>query len=268
MRPSRLVYRLLLALSFGALPVGVAGATAAPALKAVAAPRFDVAEFEAREQRLAAQVAQAPTSVDALLELGRLKRDRLDYAEAVRCFKQALEGEPTSLEAEILLSHALLDAGQYNQALAMAERLARDERHQRLAPALQAELYTTLGLSQGLKASKEGLGAMLRFGPSMRQNLERALERDPDYPLANLSLGRFFQEAPAFAGRDVARGDRLVEKAVARAPLDVMIRSQYLASLVAQARKAEANAQIERYLSTFGTFAPALEALKPISQRL
>lgn len=273
MRAFRLVPGFFLVIPFCAFPAAGAetplSAPAPVAKQAVTAdPRLDIAAFEAKERRLASQVSKAPKEVAALLELGRLKRARQDYAEAVRCFNQALDADPASLEAEILLSHALLDAGQYNQSLAMAERLIKDERHKRLAPALQAELYTTLGLSQGRKATAEGMVAMMRFGPAMRQNLERALERDPDYPLANLALGRFFLEAPAFAGRDTERGDRLVAKAVTLAPTDVMIRSQHLESLVALGRKAEAKAQVERYMSTFGTFAPALDALKPVVARL
>lgn len=195
-------------------------------------------------------VSQYPDDYEAVKALGQLEDYLGDYEAAHSDYKKAATLRPEDFEAEVLMAHADVMAEHYDRAKSLCEQL---EHHPGLkdAPAwYRSELHVSLGGALGLKAKREGIWAMLRYGMGVRKEMEKALAVDGDNARARYGLGRYFYEAPGAVGGNQGKGLEMLATASRMAPEDWVIRGDYVRDLI-HSNRPEAKTELDRFARDF-----------------
>lgn len=93
------------------------------ALRLLAGISVNKSEVEEAEALLTKAVSLAPDFALAVIDLGRLFHDQYRYAEAIDCFRRALQLEPNASKSHYLLAATLAPAGQTLDALRSYRRV-------------------------------------------------------------------------------------------------------------------------------------------------
>ncbi len=124
-----------------------------------------------------------PAEAEFYFELAEALRKSGQSGRAVRYYEEALRHKPALPRARAVLGQTLLSAGDGKRALTVLE-----------AGPANAEVLNTLGVACGQAG---------RLSDSLR-TLARAVELNPDYPLAWLNLGVSREQSGDFAGAEAA----------------------------------------------------------------
>ncbi|HEY9856763.1 MAG TPA: tetratricopeptide repeat protein [Stenomitos sp.] len=190
-----------------------------------------------------------PGDAAVLYEMAFTYDRRGDYDEALEAIKKAVAADD-SYENQILLAHSLLMVDKYDAAMDLCDKLESHPGRKSADAWSRSELYVVRGGAQGLKAKREGVFAMIRYGLGVRKEFEKGVDTDSDNPRAHYTLGRYFLEAPGAVGGDPKKGTTILAKAAKMDDMDFVIRGWYVRGLI-QTNDADAKAQAERYVKDF-----------------
>lgn len=221
--------------------------------------------FRAAETIAERAIAEHPGDYDALMAMGRLKDYMGNYTEAASSYKKCLAAKPDDFDAQVMLAHAYLMDGQYDRSKQLCEKLQGHPGRSAAGAWYRSELETTLGGALGLKAQREGLWAMLRYGLGVRKHFERALDLDGDNPRAHYALGRYILEAPGAVGGNARKGSEMLARASRMDPEDWVIRGYYCRSLI-KIDSPNAKEQAERYVADFGSLSVPRDSFHDVFQ--
>lgn len=248
----------------GGTPVKVA---AADSVLSQAEAHLRAGRF-AQARKLAEQaLAKDSDSLRANLLMGQILDHVADFEGALSYFKKAVEKHPDSLEAEVWLGAGYLAAEKYDQAIAVSEKSIGKWEKKDPDKELFSRLWVNLAGAQGLKAKREGLLAMLRYGTAVRGNLQKAIGINEN-SRSQYALGRYYVEAPGAVGGDPKKGLPLLTKALQQEPHYHAIRAHYMRGLLAVGKTAEAKAEWERFKSDFGDYPAVLKTAKDVEAKL
>ena len=121
----------------------------------------------------------APDYLQAILDLGRLRKEDDRFAEALECFDRALALEPRSPQAHYLRAATLARASFTPEAI---------EAYRRCLALRPAHLGALIGLGHSLKALGDYQGAVASYGACIRAAPESG---ETYWSLANLKTYRF-----------------------------------------------------------------------------
>jgi tetratricopeptide (TPR) repeat protein len=240
---------------------------AADGVLAPVAAHLRQGRFSQAQQLVEQALAKDPDLLDANLLMGQVLDHVGDFDGALSYFKRAAEGNPESLEAQVWLGAGYLAAEKYDQGIAVSEKALSKWEKKATDKELLSRLWVNLAGSQGLKAKREGLFAMLRFGTGVRGHLEKALTIDAN-SRTQYALGRYFVEAPSAVGGDPKKGLPLIEKALKSEPFYHAMRANYIRGLAAAGQKADAKAEWARFKTDFGGFSGVMREAKDIDSKL
>lgn len=268
----------------GSLILGVGLASSAIAHPLPAARTFQVASADAehliaqskaerRSKHYRAAVAtleraleQFPGDYDVLMAMGRLKDYLGDYEEAVKYYKKCLAERANDFDAQVMLAHAYVMDDKYERARELCEKLNNHPGKASAGAWYRSELVNTLGAAEGLKAQREGVFAMIRYGLGVRHHFERAIEIDPENSRARFALSRYYLEAPGAVGGNPKRGTEMMAQAAKMDPEDWVIRGYYCRGLFSTSHP-NAKEQAARFVEDFSGIAAAKEEYKDIVQK-
>jgi tetratricopeptide (TPR) repeat protein len=219
-------------------------------------------------QQLAEQaLTKDPDSLEANLRMGEILDNLGDFDGALKHFKRAAEANPDSIEAQVWLGSGLLAAGKYDQSIAASEKALSKWEKKASDKEMLSRLWVNLAGAQGLKAKREGIFAMLRFGTAVRGNLEKALAIDVN-ARTQYALGRYYVEAPGAVGGDPSKGLPLLVKALKLEPNYHAIRANYIRGLIAAGKPADAKEEWGRFKADFGGLSAVMGEVKDIDSKL
>ncbi len=209
-----------------------------------------------------------PRNFGMQLELGRLEAYRGEDAKALEHFKAALALRPESIEAQVLEAQSWNDQGAYNQTIALLEKRIPEWERQHEHPRWLARALTVLAHAQALKASKEGLVAMMAYGPQVQSNLEKALPLDLNGARTRYMLGLYYLQVPAFAGGGKQRGMEFMRRAAQLDPDDHVVREGYIRQVLEQEGKEAAKKLFEAFVRDFQSMSRVMERVSDLKARL
>jgi predicted Zn-dependent protease len=219
-------------------------------------------KLAAAEEVLAEALARDSVHLDALLEAGYLAEQARDDPSALKYFSRAAKAHPESLVAQNMAVHAYLWIEDHEHALQFAE--AAHEKFATRDPdkTLWSDLLVGLGGAQGMKAERGALAAALKYGLGVRSTFEKAVATDPEHGRAVYALARYYLQAPAIVGGDVAKGFKLLERALRLNPEDSRFQEAYIRALAKHGRKDDARRAYDRYQRRFGDIPGAMREIE------
>lgn len=224
--------------------------------------------FSAAEQTLEALLERDPDHLGANLQRASLEHFVGDDQAAFECLRRAAMTHAESLEAQVMLVHANLWLGRFDDAERQAARTMARWQGRDPDPVLWSRLLVGLAGARGLRIRREGLWAAVRYGTAIRSTLEKAYALDPDGLMPMYALGRYFLEAPPVIGGDPPRGLALIRRAAGRDPDNYGVRADFVRYLIRSDRKAEARAELAAYGRAFADVPRALAVMRPIAAEL
>lgn len=223
--------------------------------------------FGQAQKSLEQALAKDPQSLEANIAFGELLEYMGESKEALKYFKAAAEAHPEELWAHVALGAGLLNADKYDQSMDVSEKAISKFEKKATDKELLSRLWVNLAGAQGLKAKREGVFAMIRFGTAVRGNLEKALSIDSNSRTL-YALGRYYVEAPGAVGGDPKKGLPLLSKAIKLEPTYYAIQANYLRGLIASGQKAEAKEAWSRFRADFADYAAVMADVKDIASAL
>lgn len=254
------------ALAFGCASPAFASGGADPL--AVARDLQRQHRFQAAEKTLATILERAPDDLGANLQMGHLLHYLGDDQGSLRVLKRAAVAHPRDLEAQAMLVHAYLWVDRLDEAERQAERTSAAWEGKRPDGASWAKLLVGLGGVQGLRAKRDGLWAMIKYGLAVRLTFEKAYATDPEGVMPLYALGRYYLEAPAVAGGDPAKGFALLRRAIGRDPENHVARAAHVQYLDENGQQAAAREELAAFLKDFDDVPAAMATIQPLASRL
>lgn len=263
-----MVPRWLIACLLALSAAGPSWAAAAEDPVAIATLHRRQHRFQAAEEALVSVLERSPEHLGANLQMAYLKHYLGDDQACLPYMKRAAASHPGDLEAQVMLVHAYIWADRIDDAERQAEKTAAAWEGRAPDRSLWAKLLVGLGGVQGLRAKRDGLWAMVKYGLAVRGTFEKAYAADPEGSMPLYALGRYYLEAPAVAGGDPRKGLDLLRRAIRREPDDHGARADYLRYLVQLDRRAEAREELAAYQKAFDDVPAAMAAVQPLASRL
>lgn len=218
--------------------------------------RVDARAGDASDALRQFQIAAREGSLDGLLAEAHAHLRRAEWEaahdEAAQAVDQAQAAGDVKheIDARLVLDYAKVQLGQYDDALTDSKRLLGSPPAP-LSATDMARLYSVMGGAEGLKAQREGIGALLTIGPGVKGTFEKAIKADPRHARAWYGLGRYYLEAPLFLG-DKSKALRDLTRADALGPDDLVIRAWYVYALHANGKQAQEREQLQALERDFG----------------
>jgi tetratricopeptide (TPR) repeat protein len=156
-------------------------------------------------------------SVEARWGLVEISRRRHQLGQGESILREITQKAPDYAPACITLAYILFDKEDYDQAIALAQRVLRGGEH-RVDRADRVRAYLIIGGAKGMIANQGGPFSKLVQGTQVMGYLKHAQRLDPGSPAVYFGMGSFYALAPGMAGGDKKKGIALLEKAVAVDP--------------------------------------------------
>jgi len=157
------------------------------------------------------------------------------------------------VRGELEASHAA-KVGFYTAARAAADSL-------RAANEQNPAGHVWWAAAQGRVLQLQGPGTAARGFAELRRENERALALDPDCALADLALGRMYEELPKLFGGGLKKAELWLRRGVTSDPNYTIIRLSLARVLVKRGQREEARAELQQLLVVTNPTNPAETAL-------